>query len=257
MNRLRVYTTEGIVLRRDDYGEADRLVTLLTPGHGKLRALAKGARRLTSRKAGHIELFARAHLLLARGRTFDLITQAELIEPHRALREDVLRSAMAHYLCDLADWFAPQGSEAADLYALLVEGLVLLCRATDPRLAARAFELRLLTLEGYGPALSRCTRTGAPIDIAGEAKVAFSPAEGGVLCAEAAAQARDVIWLRRQELALMRLLQSQPFEALTELSVSPDLLAGVEHALQIYLSAILERRPRTAALVRQVARGLR
>ena len=50
MNRLRAYATEGIVLRRDDYGEADRLVTLLTPGHGKLRALAKGARRLTSRK---------------------------------------------------------------------------------------------------------------------------------------------------------------------------------------------------------------
>jgi len=256
MSRLRVYATEGIVLRREDYGEADRLVTLLTPAHGKLRALAKGARRLTSRKAGHIELFARTRLLLARGRTFDLITQAELIEPHRALREDVLRSAMAHYLCDLADWFAPQGSEAADLYELLVEGLALLCQADDPRLVARFFELRLLTAEGYRPELSRCARTGKPIE-AGMERIAFSPAEGGVLCAEAAAQARDAIWLRRQELALMRLLQSQPYEALTGLSVPPELHEGIERAAQSYLSAILERRPRTAALIKQVARGLR
>ena len=256
MHRLRTYATEGIVLRRDEYGEADRLVTLLTPDHGKLRALAKSARRLTSRKAGHIELFARARLLLARGRTFELITQAELIEPHRALREDVLRSATAHYLCDLADWFAPQGSEAADLYNLLVEGLGLLCRTEDLRLAARYFELRLLTLEGYRPELFRCARTGRPLEPEAE-HIAFSPAEGGVLCAETAAQARDVIWLRRQELALMRLLQSQPFEALAGVSVSSDLHEGIERATQGYLSAILERRPRTASLVRQLARSLR
>jgi len=78
-----------------------------------------------------------------------------------------------------------------------------------------------------------------------------------VLCAETAAQARDVIWLRRQELALMRLLQSQPFEALAGVSVSSDLHEGIERATQGYLSAILERRPRTASLVRQLARSLR
>jgi DNA repair protein RecO (recombination protein O) len=256
MQRLRTYATEGIVLRRNEYGEADWLVTLLTPDHGKLRALAKSARRLTSRKAGHIELFARTHLLLARGRTFDLITQAELIEPHRALREDVLRSAMAHYLCDLADWFAPQGSESASLYDLLVEGLGLLCRAADLRLAVRYFELRLLTLEGYRPELFRCVRTGAPVEASAE-HIAFSPAEGGVLSADAVGQARDVLWLRRQELALMRLLQSQPFEALAGVSVPPELHEGIERATQSYLSAILERRPRTAALVRQLVRSLR
>src|SRR5262245_28381592 len=122
MNRSRLYSTQAIVLRRTDYGEADRVVTLLTPEVGKLRVLAKGARKITSRKAGHIELFTRTQLLLAKGRSFDLITQAELIEPHRALREDVSRGAMAHYLCELAEQFAPEDSESAALYDLLAEG---------------------------------------------------------------------------------------------------------------------------------------
>lgn len=92
--RPRVYSTEAIVLRRDDYGEADRLLTLLTPRSGKMRVMAKGARKTSSRKAGHVELFTRVTLMLARGRLFDIVTQAEAIETHRALREDLQRGQL-------------------------------------------------------------------------------------------------------------------------------------------------------------------
>ena len=259
MNRTRAYATEAIVMRRDDYGEADRLVTLLTPAHGKLRALAKGARKLTSRKAGHIELFTRTQLLLARGRTFDLITQAELIESHRPLREDVQRGALAHYLCELTDRFAPEGSDAAALYQLLIEGLGRLCGAADPRLVARHFELRLLDLEGYRPELLCCVRSGAALDADdGRAgPVAFSPSEGGVLCAAAASQARDIFRLSRSGLALLRALQTQPFEAAQALDPPRELHEHIERALQAYISYILESRPRTAAFVKQLEREMR
>jgi len=259
MNRTRTYATEAIVMRRDDYGEADRLVTLLTPAHGKLRVLAKGARKLTSRKAGHIELFTRTQLLLARGRTFDLITQAELIESHRPLREDVQRGALAHYLCELTDRFAPEGSDAAALYELLIEGLGRLCRARDPRLVARHFELRLLTLEGYRPELFRCARSGATLDADDrrEEPVAFSPSEGGVLSAAAALQARDVFRLSRSGLASLRALQTQPFETVQALDLSRELHEHIERALQTYISYILESRPRTTAFLRQLEREMR
>lgn len=257
MSRMRAYATEAIVMRRDDYGEADRLVTLLTPEYGKLRALAKGARKPTSRKAGHIELFTRTRLLLAQGRTFDLITQAELVEAHRPLREEMQRGALAHYLCELSDRFAPEGSDAAPLYDLLADGLSWLCEARDPRLATRYFELRLLTLEGYRPELFRCARTQAPLDDARAPSVAFSPSEGGVLCEEAALLARDVFRLSREGLALLRTLQTRPFEVVQMLDVTPELHEHLARALQLYIGAILERRPRTAAFVERLAREMR
>lgn len=245
-------------MRRDDYGEADRLVTLLTPDYGKLRVLAKGARKPTSRKAGHIELFARTRLLLAKGRAFDLITQAELIEAHLLLREEMQRGALAHYLCELADWFAPEGSDAAPLYNLLAEGLSWLCEARDPRLATRYFELRLLTLEGYRPELFLCARTQSPLaDDARGAPVAFSPSEGGVLSDEAARLACDVFPLSRSALALLRVMQTQPFEVVQALDVSHELHAHVERALQLYIGAILERRPRAMIFLNRLAREMR
>src|SRR5437016_3885105 len=109
MNRVRLYASEAIVLRRMDYGEADRILTIMTPELGKLRVIAKGVRKVTSRKAGHVELFTRVKLLMARARTFDIVSQAETIEPYRPLREDLLRGSYAHYLSELIDVFAQEG----------------------------------------------------------------------------------------------------------------------------------------------------
>ncbi len=256
MRRLRLFSTPAIVLRRADYGEADRLLTLLTPERGRVRAIAKGARRITSRKAGHIELFARVHVLLAQGREFEVLAQAALIEPHQPLREDVLRGALAGYLCELAEQFAPENSDSSALFDLLAEGLLWLCAVRQPRLAARAFEMRLLTLEGYRPELFRCARTGAPLPEAAEI-VAFSPQAGGVLSQEAVAQHSDARPLRCSALLLMRALQTQPPEVWQRLEVDADTHAEVERATQAYLQHILERRLRSPALVRQVEALLR
>jgi DNA repair protein RecO (recombination protein O) len=255
MSRSRVYSTQAIVLRRTDYGEADRIVTLLTPESGKLRVLAKGARKITSRKAGHIELFTRTRLLIAKGRSFDLITQAELIEPYRALREDVTRGALAHYLCELAEQFAPEDSDSAALYDLLAEGLDWLCTATDPVCAARYFELRLLTLEGYRPELFKCARMGDNLEIDRDANIeraAFSPLEGGTVSASIALTVRDAFYVNRGPLMLLRALQTQPWETVNELGISRDLHAQVERVMQTYLSFVLERRPTSPALIKQL-----
>jgi DNA repair protein RecO (recombination protein O) len=255
MSRTRVYSTQAVVLRRTDYGEADRVITLLTPELGKLRVLAKGARKIASRKAGHIELFTRTHLLVAKGRTFDIITQAELIDPYRALREDVSRGAMAHYLCELAEQFAPEDSDSAALYDLLAEGLGWLCEAHDLQLAARYFELRLLTLEGYRPELFKCARTGDKLEIDRDVTVeraAFSPSEGGTVLASVALMTRDTLYVNRSALLLLRALQMSSFEAVNELAVSRDLHMQAERVMQTYLSYVLERQPKSPALIKQL-----
>lgn len=158
--RERTYRTEAIVLRRKDFGEADRILTLYTPARGKVRAIAKGIRKPRSRKAGHLELFTRSQLLLATGRDLDIVTQAEMVDAYRPLREELLRGAYAGYLVELLDRFTPDAEENDELYSLLREGLTWASTAPDLALAARYYELQLLGLAGYQPQLQRCLEIG-------------------------------------------------------------------------------------------------
>src|SRR5579859_8162739 len=116
----RVYSTEAIVLRRTDFGEADRILTLFSPTYGKLRAIAKGSRRTTSRLAGHLEPFTRTQLLLATGRELDIVTQAEGRERLDHLRAD------AWYVAELVDRFLEDADPHPRLYARFVHTLRLL-----------------------------------------------------------------------------------------------------------------------------------
>ena len=105
MPRDRTYRTEAVVIRRSDFGEADRLLTLFSPDRGKMRAIAKGARKPQSRKTGHVELFMRSKFLLAVGRDLDIVTQAETVETYASLRESLVRATYANYAVELLDRF--------------------------------------------------------------------------------------------------------------------------------------------------------
>ena len=257
MSRVRLVATEAIVLRHSNFGEADRILTLMTPQMGKLRVIAKGVRKITSRKAGHVELFTRVKVLLAHGRTFDIVSQAETIEAYRPLREDLLRGSYAHYLSELIDAFAQEGSEDSALYDLLANGLSWVAETRDPALAVRYFEMRLMTITGYRPQLFRCVRTGSAVDLdavdsADRLTVAFSPAEGGVLCAAAALQARDAIPLPAGVVRFLRILQTKPFEDISGLDLTPVLHAQAEQLMRRYLNFVLERTLRSTHFLRQL-----
>jgi len=253
-DRPRTYTTPALILRRVDSGEADRLVTILTPGYGKLRVTAKGARKLTSRKAGHIELFAQTQLFLARGRTFDIVTQAELIDPHVELREDLQRGGAAHYLVELVDRLAQEEHEDAALFDAACEALRGLCRARDPQLALRWSELQMLQTSGYRPQLFRCAASNAMLEVdaadaAAASSTSFSPTVGGALSRAAAVHAHDAASLSRSALLLLRALQTQPYGALDALDVPADVHAEIERALGAYVSYVTERRMRVPGLL--------
>ena len=103
MPRERTYRTEAVVIRRSDFGEADRLLTLFSADRGKTRAIAKGARKPQSRKTGHVELFMRSKFLIAEGRDLDIVTQAEMVEAYAPLRDDLVRATYASYAVELLD----------------------------------------------------------------------------------------------------------------------------------------------------------
>lgn len=247
--RVRLYRTQAIVLRRTDVGEADRLVTVLTPERGKLRLLAKGARRPTSRKAGHLELFTHVHLLVAEGQSLDLITQAETVEAFRPLREDLLRAAHAYYVAELVDRFAPEELENRDLFHLFRDTLERLARTSNLPLTTRYFELHLLQVAGYQPQLYRCVRCGTLLE---PVQNWFSPVDGGVCCPRCGEGQRDLVPLTLPAFKVLRFLQSRPYEVVIPLRLSPQVMAEVEDILRRNLEYHLERRLESAALLKRL-----
>ena len=156
MAEQRLYRTEAVVLRHTRSGEADRIVTLLTPSYGKLKAVVKGVLRPTSHMAGHLELFARSRLLLAHARGLDIITQAQLVDSHAGIRADLDRMSAAAYMAELVDKFTEEEHEAPAIYHTLTRTLAWLSTSSQPEMAVRYLETRVLEGAGYQPELQRC-----------------------------------------------------------------------------------------------------
>ena len=175
---MNLYREQGVVLRTWKLGEADRIVVLLTQGEGKVRAVAKGVRKTKSRFGGRLEPFSHVDLSLYRGRELDIVTQAEVIVPFRALREDYDRVVAGTAMLEAVDQVAQEREAAIRLYLLLVRALRALDgRPRDPSVVLDAFLLKLMALEGYRPALAECAGCGAR----GQPRC-FSIARGGGLC---------------------------------------------------------------------------
>ncbi len=255
-DRQRLYRTEAIVLRRSDLGEADRLLTLLTPERGKLRAIAKGARKVASRKSGHVELFNRVNLLIARGRgEFDIVSQAETIEPFRPLREDLLRSTYAHYAAELVERFAEEGSAQPELFDLLSDALGWLSTSTDLALTARYFELRLLTLAGFQPQLFHCGAGGEVLAESPENEsYGWSPGDGGALCPRHAAERADISRLSLGALKVLRHAMRHDYHAFAALHLRESVAREVEQAMQRYLTYVLERKVKSVEFINLLRR---
>ncbi len=249
----RAFRTQAIILRRADFGEADRLLTVFTPRYGKLRAIAKGARKPTARKTGHVELFARSDLLLHYGRELLIVAQAEMVEPYLAVREDLTRAAYANYAAELLDRFTTDEdeTESAALFDLLDATLTRLCSVADLRIVARTYEMRLLDLAGFRPELARCVFGGETITAQDQF---FSVTEGGVVCPTCGAPREDVIAISRSALHALRVLQREGWGRVQALKLSEPLHLEMERVMQGYLIALLERRLQSADFIRRLRR---
>lgn len=120
---MNTYKTEGIVLKRINFGEADKIVTLYSKHYGKITCLAKGMRRLTSRKRGSLEIFNKVAFIAHKGKGMDIITETELTESFSSLRKDLKKVACAYQLCEMVDKLTAERSEQDGVYELLSEYL--------------------------------------------------------------------------------------------------------------------------------------
>ncbi len=238
--------TEAVVLRRHDLGEADRIVTLYTAHVGKVRAVAKGIRRPTSKLGGHLELFTHGQVMLARGRNLDVITQVETLSSFLGLREDLWRAGHAYYVAELLDRMTEEHAENAALYRLLVTTLQRIASAPRPDQATHLFEVQALDLLGYRPELRRCVRCRGLLR---PDSISFSAGDGGVLCASCQPPGSLSRALTANALKVLRLYQDGDWDTVHRLRLGDDLRVEIEQTLRDYVQYVAESQLKSATFV--------
>ncbi|MEA4882089.1 MAG: DNA repair protein RecO [Clostridia bacterium] len=233
---------EGVILRVRDYGEADRIITVLSGPEGKFDAVARGARRPRSRMVGVTQQFSQAALLLFRGKNLDTLSTAELVSAHLNLSSDVLRMAYASYVAELIDKMTGERERNDHLYHLVVATFDALdSLSCDPAHVALAFEVKFMSLIGFRPELWKCVGCGASAEASGW----FGPEAGGLLCDRCRQRDRGNVPFgtesRQAAIAMLTLGYGQICLEMAE----PGGTTQLQMALRSYVDHRVERRLRS------------
>ncbi len=183
--RFRTYTARGIVLRQFNLGEADRILSILTPGQGKVRAIAKSVRRPKSKLRGSLDLTNLIDFSAAYGRDLDVVNEAQIRDDHPRVRSDLSRLSKAIYACEIADSFAQEQVPSGGQFDLMVNVLDALGDAPDPWPVVRWFETRMLDVSGFKPELESCVECFERVEPGSHL---LDLGAGGILCPQCRSQ---------------------------------------------------------------------
>ncbi len=242
---MSLYNLEAVVIRSRNLGEADRLVTLYSRQHGKVRAVARGARRPRNRLRAGVELFTHGDYLLFANKGLDNISQCEIVESFRQIREDLVKAAAGAYVLELLDVLTEEGEPKGDLFPYLLAVLQALSMGEDLELVLRAVEVGLLARLGYGPELRACVNCGGPL----EEGTGFSVLQGGALCGRCRCSDPDAFSVTPGTLATLNYLLKTPFDRATKLRVSPLMRTELKDTTVSLIRAQLGRDVKAAAFL--------
>jgi DNA repair protein RecO (recombination protein O) len=254
MARPRDYQTPAIIIKKTKLGEADRILTLFTPGLGKIQAVAKGVRRPKSKMAGHLELLTHSLVSLARGRNLDTVTGAQTIDSFLPLKTDLVLTSYGLYVIELVNQFTVEHVEDEALFNLVLETLRNLCVTDNRDLLLRYFEIRLLDAAGYRPQLHECVNCHQPL---APVVNSFSANSGGMLCPKCAPRQPFAIELSVNALKVLRFIQDNDFAAVSRLKINGALARELEAVTRHYLRYLLEREVKSAAWLDELREQLR
>lgn len=249
-SRSRSYRTHVVILRRRDYSDADRILTVYTPQLGKQDLIAKGARKTMSRKAGHLELFTHASLQLAEARTWPIVTEAETVESFRHIRTDLEQIGRSAYVCELIEAFSEAGDESLPLWDLLLLCLRELdAGVVDPEILLRWFELHLLSVSGFQPQFFQCLGCGDDLQ---PVINYLNLGAGGVYCPRCGEGLGGGEAIEPELFKVLRHLQRSSWGEVRQLELQPETIQAVELVLQRYLVLLLERQLKSIHIVRRL-----
>lgn len=251
-SRPRTYSVEAVVVRASDFGEADRLVTLLTPFAGLVRAVARGARKPKSRLGGNVDLLRHIKVSVNEGRTLHSVSQAQSISSLRGLHSSLEKMSTGLYVAEMAEKFSVEGGSNPALFNQLVQMLQTVSDEALHPLMPRWFEVQVLRMNGFLPAINECVDCSAQLEPQGHV---FSPSRGGIVCPECRASESDVLLpASLNTVKLLRHMARAKWDAVRPISAGEDDVRQVGRILKEHLQFVLDRNLRTTAFMDEVTR---
>jgi DNA repair protein RecO (recombination protein O) len=250
MADFRSFRASAVVLRHGDWGEADRLLTLYTREQGMVRALAKGVRKMTSRKAGHLQPFTHVTVQLAKGRDLLIVTQAETVNAFLPLHDNLQKVSYAAYIVELLLRFSyeEEGGNPT-IFRLLTETLDRLEKEEEAWLPIRYYEMRLLDAVGFRPQLFECANCGR--EILPEDQF-FSFTSGGVICPRCGQGLPNLMKISIETLKYLRHFQRSSYRDASRARPSLDVQKEAETLMHGYFTYLLERALNTPDFIKRV-----
>ncbi|HAF62628.1 MAG TPA: DNA repair protein RecO [Anaerolineaceae bacterium] len=245
----RLINSEAFVITQTDFGEADRFYTVFTRKRGKIKAFARGVRKSRSRKAGHLQPLSLIHLMLAKGKTFWIITQSDTINAYMSIKNDLAKTASALYVFELLDRFAPEDEPLFSLFTLVKETMSRIEEEEDIFLPIKFYELRLLKYTGYMPNLVTCVQCGKEIQPQDQY---FSAERGGVLCPTCGVQVYRTRKITLSALKYLRYIQRNPYRKFEKVNPSSSVRTEIDAIMLYYLTYITEKKLNTPAFMNQI-----
>jgi DNA repair protein RecO (recombination protein O) len=224
------YKTKGIILKRSNFGEADRILTIYTDNHGKIKAIGKGIRKQNSRLGGHLEPFCLADFVIAEGRNLDIVTEAEIIECFFDLRNNLKSTHISYYLAEAIDKLTAEHEKHKEVFDLLLEVLENLSFVNEDLLLSY-FELNLLSEIGFHPVLKNCLQCHRPL---GKINY-FNLTEGGLVCNNCP---ENGIKISTDAIKLLRLLLEKNLQSFKKIRIPTSIQEEVRNVTQKYLDYI-------------------
>lgn len=213
---MSVFTTEGIIIKRNNFGEADRILTVITQYKGKVRIVAKGVRKITSRRGGNVELLNKVKLHIYEGKGMPILTEAESIQTFPKIKAELMIVSYASYIIELADKLLPEAQPNPIAYQLLASILGLL--ESNPRqIFIRAYEIKLLSIMGFW-SLDQISPTDEIKDILGK-------------------------------------LQKESWEKIEKMNINQNQALELEKILRYYIEKILEQSLKSVKILQRLKNG--
>ena len=224
----RTYRCEALTLKNTPLGESDLLVTLYTREHGKLRAVAKGARKSASKLVGHLEPLTVVRLSMAQGRSLDIVTQAQVLDSFPALKSNLTAITEGLYVAELTDGFGPEANANFELYQLAIDVLQVLANDKRSEMVLRYFELHLLRVTGLLPELHVCVECREEL-VPDQHR--FSPNLGGVLCLQCSPTDGHIRPLSLRALKVLRMIRRSNIGEAAGFTLDGSLLSELKSLL--------------------------
>lgn len=254
MMKRHVYEASAFVLSSIDYGESDRIVTLFTDRYGKIKGIAKGARRSRKRFANTIELFSHCNIHFSRNSRAGLflIENSDVIDHYAGIREELEKTMAASYMIELADQFTLEGKKSSKMFRLLQDFFRFLEGQRYSEECLRFFELRLMQLSGYDPVLQGCVCCNTPLD--DMVAPCFSAADGGIMCRNCMHHHTDSIPVSVGTLKILLMGKEMEMGKIHRLSLSRQSSRESKAIMESFIRFTLGRELKSARILREISR---